>query len=59
VNRALLVWIASCAVSAGCAGVQLHEATPTLELREKPAHTCTRWRECFGQLWIGVAVPVR
>lgn len=38
---------------AGCASVQ-----PMLELREKPAHTCTGWRACFGQLWLGFKVPI-
>lgn len=56
-NRALLAFVAACLLAAGCAGVRLQDARPTLELREKPAHTCTGWRECFGQLWVGVGVP--
>jgi hypothetical protein len=58
-SRALLAWLAACAMGAGCAGVQLRDARPTVELRDRPAHTCTGWRACFGQLWIGVAVPTR
>jgi hypothetical protein len=51
--RQLLAWFAACLLAGGCAGVQ-----PTLELREKPAHTCTGWRECFGQVWLGLRVPI-
>lgn len=36
----------------GCAG-----ATPYVQLREKPPHTCTGFVQCFGQLWIGFTTP--
>jgi hypothetical protein len=51
--RPLLAWLTVCLLAAGCAGVQ-----PTFELREKPAHTCTGWRGCFGQVWIGITLPI-
>ena len=52
-TRSLLAWLTACLLAAGCAGVQ-----PTIEVRQKPSHTCTDFRDCFGQLWIGVKMPI-
>lgn len=38
---------------AGCAGMR-----PTFELHQKPAHTCTGFAQCFGQIWIGFITPL-
>jgi hypothetical protein len=57
-KRALLAFLGALVLAAGCAGVQLRDARPVVDVVSKPAHTCTGWRACFAQLWIGVKVPM-
>lgn len=58
---ALLILLVLFGSMVGCATVRFYEVRPTFELRDQPANMKERplkcsgpWRECLGQLWLGV-----